>query len=237
MTQSVTFDDVRKMFEEMIREDRERRAETIREDRERWAENDRQLREQREKHDREAQEQREKHDRDLQAMGEEREQRHLEYEREHAETVRVVKEVSRQIDQLGSRWGEFVEGMVAPACETLFEERGIPVHLVHQRVRAKYPGNRHMEIDLLVVNSSAVVLVEVKSKLRHEDVGDHLERMAHFKEFFPLYEDFQVFGAVAGIVIEENVDRYAMNEGLFVIVQSGESVALANPPEFEPQAW
>ncbi|MBF0342157.1 MAG: hypothetical protein HQL95_14525, partial [Magnetococcales bacterium] len=32
-----------------------------------------------------------------------------------AETDRKIKEVSRQVGNLGSRWGEFVEGIVAPA--------------------------------------------------------------------------------------------------------------------------
>ncbi len=155
----------------------------------------------------------------------------------NAETERVVKEVSRQIGQLGGRWGEFVEGMVAPACETLFLDRGIPVHRVYRRVKAKYPGNRHMEIDLLVVNTDGVVLVEVKSKLRVEDVREHLTRLAEFKGFFPEYADKRVMGAVAGIVVEEHVEGFAMNEGLFVIVQSGEAVKLANDKEFNPRIW
>ncbi|MBF0612135.1 MAG: hypothetical protein G8345_13035 [Magnetococcales bacterium] len=57
-------------------------------------------------------------------------------------------------------------------------------------------------------------------------VREHLARLAEFKEFFPRYAECTVLGAVAGIVMDENVDRYAMNEGLFVIVQSGEPVNL-----------
>ncbi|MBF0308600.1 MAG: DUF3782 domain-containing protein [Magnetococcales bacterium] len=219
MSQTVTFDDVWKMFQEMVRENRERNAEFDRKLQERSAEFDRKLQERSAEFDRENRE------------------RSAEFDRKFQETERVVKEVSKQVGALGSRWGEFVEGLVAPACEKLFLERGIPVHTVSQRVRCKRPGNRHIEIDLLVVNSDVVVLVEVKSKLKHEDVRDHLERLAQFKSFFPEYADKQVMGAVAGITIEENVDRYAMNEGLFVIVQSGESVNLANSPDFQPRTW
>ncbi|MBF8274899.1 MAG: DUF3782 protein [Magnetococcales bacterium] len=160
-----------------------------------------------------------------------------ETDRKLQETGRIVKEVSRQIGQLGGRWGEFVEGLIAPACETLFLDRGIPVHRVYPRAKAKYPGNRHMEIDLLVVNTDAVVLVEVKSRLREENLREHLTRLAEFKEFFPEYANKRVMGAVAGIVMEENVKRFAMNEGLFVIVQSGETVTLANDIQFIPKTW
>lgn len=44
-------------------------------------------------------------------------------------------------------------------------------------------------------------------------------------------------GAVAGIVIEEGVDRFAYREGLFVIAQAGDTVRLLNDGEFVPKAW
>ncbi|MBF0153542.1 MAG: DUF3782 domain-containing protein [Magnetococcales bacterium] len=153
------------------------------------------------------------------------------------ETNKKVKEASVLVGRLGDRWGDFVESLVAPACETLFAERGIPIHKVSPRVKAKLPGNRHMEIDLLVVNTDTVALVEVKSKLRSEDVRDHLTQLAEFKDFFPEYADRRVMGAVAGIVIEEGVDRFAMNAGLWVIVQSGDSMHLANDTAFVPRTW
>ncbi|MBF8272253.1 MAG: hypothetical protein HW380_1358, partial [Magnetococcales bacterium] len=47
----------------------------------------------------------------------------------------------------------------------------------------------------------------------------------------------RVMGAVAGILINKDVDKFAMNEGLFVIVQSGDSVKLANDGKFVPRTW
>ncbi|MBF0157491.1 MAG: hypothetical protein HQL57_09940 [Magnetococcales bacterium] len=94
-----------------------------------------------------------------------------------------------------------------------------------------------MEIDLLVVNTEVVVLVEVKSRLTEDDVREHLTRLAEFKDFFREYADKRIMGAVAGIVIGESVERFAVNEGLFVMVQSGESMQFANDPEFQPRVW
>ncbi len=222
MTQAVTFEDVWKMFQEMVREDRERRAELDR----RMQETDRQMQET----DRRMQET----DRQMQ----ETDRRMQETDRQMQETDRLVKEVSRQVGNLGSRWGEFVEGIVAPACETLFAKRGIPVHRVSPRVKAKSLDNsRRMEIDLMVVNTDSVVLVEVKSRLTAEDVRDHLKRVREFKEFYEGESGAKVMGAVAGILIDNDVDRFAMNEGLFVIVQSGDSVKLANDDTFVPRIW
>ncbi|MBF0099050.1 MAG: DUF3782 domain-containing protein [Magnetococcales bacterium] len=153
------------------------------------------------------------------------------------DTDRKIKEMSKNIERLGGRLGEFVEGLVAPACETLFAQCSIPVHSVSRRVHAKLPGGRNLEIDLLVDNTNVVVLVEVKSKLTVDDVRDHLTKLSQFKEFLPLYAHKKAIGAVAAMVIEENVCRFAISNGLFVIEQAGETLRMANDEQFQPRVW
>ncbi|MBF0296543.1 MAG: DUF3782 domain-containing protein [Magnetococcales bacterium] len=166
----------------------------------------------------------------------ETDRRMRETDRQMQETDLKIKEVSRQLGQLGGRLGEFVEEMIKPACIALFQARGIPVDEVYSRVK-KTVGGKRMEIDLMLANTVAVVLIEVKSHLTVEDVRDHLERLAQFKPFFTKYAHCQVYGAVAGMVIAAEADRFAMNQGLFVIAQSGDSVQLANSPDFVPAHW
>ena len=154
-----------------------------------------------------------------------------------AETDKRISNLSKEIGSLGNKWGEFVENMVAPACVTMFAERGIPVHQISQRVKTKLDGGRSMEIDVLVVNNKAAVLVEVKSTLTVSDVQDHIEDMKQFKDFFPQYKKYRVMGAVAGMIIGDGVDKFAKKQGLFVIVQSGETVTIDNDPDFVPHSW
>ncbi|MEO5341061.1 MAG: hypothetical protein H7837_11200 [Magnetococcus sp. MYC-9] len=175
--------------------------------------------------------------RQFQEMVREDRERRAETDRRFQDTDRKIKEMSKNIDRLGGRLGEFVEGLVAPACKTLFAERGIPVHMVSRRISATLPGGRNMEVDLLVDNTDSVVLVEVKSKLTVDDVRDHLEKMSNFKEFIPLYANKKAVGAVAAMVIEENVCRFAINSGLFVIEQAGETLRMANDEQFQPKVW
>jgi hypothetical protein len=94
-----------------------------------------------------------------------------------------------------------------------------------------------LEIDLLVVNETEAVLIEVKSKLTQGDVDNHLERLAKFKQFMPRYRDVKALGAVAAMVVPEEVARYAYRRGLFVLTQSGESLIILNDPQFQPQTW
>ncbi|PHV62369.1 DUF3782 domain-containing protein [Cyanobacterium aponinum] len=159
-----------------------------------------------------------------------------ETERRMQETDRQIARLSKEIGNLGGKWGRFVENMVAPACETIFLNRGIPVHQVSQRVKKKLDG-RVLEIDVLVTNENHVLVVEVKSSLGVDNVKELIKDLQKFKEFFPEYNQKQVYGAVAGIEIEEGADKYAYRQGLFVLTQSGENVVIVNGAEFQPKTW
>jgi hypothetical protein len=152
------------------------------------------------------------------------------------ETDRRIREVNKQIGDLGGKWGRFVENMVAPACETLFLRRGIPVHQVSQRMKKRLNGQT-LEIDVLVTNENHVLVVEVKSSLGVNDVKDLMDDLRRFREFFPEYAQKQLYGAVAGIEIEEGADKYAYRQGLFVLAQAGEAVSILNDSNFEPRNW
>ena len=152
------------------------------------------------------------------------------------ETDRKLQETTKNVDSLTGKWGKFVEGLVAPAAERLFRERGIRVDRVYQRARARKNGEG-MEIDVLAVDGEHAVLIEVKSTLGIDDVREHIDRLGKFKRFFPEYADRKAVGAVAGIVIDEGVDRFAYKNGLFVIAQSGDTVRVLNDDKFVPKEW
>ena len=147
-----------------------------------------------------------------------------------------ISAVNKQIGDLGGKWGRFVENMVAPACETIFLKRGIPVHQVGQRIKKRLNGQT-LEIDVLVTNADHVLVVEVKSSLGVDDVKALIEDLTQFRQFFPEYNQKQLYGAVAGIEIEEGADKYAYRQGLFVLAQAGEAIAILNNLDFQPKCW
>ena len=163
--------------------------------------------------------------------------RHMqETDRQMKETDRKLKEVTTAIGRLSNRLGEFVEEMVRPAVVRLFQQRGIAVHQVYRGVYAERDGDA-MEIDLLVVNNLDAVLVEVKSELKADDVKDHVSRLGRFKKLCPQYAGFRVMGAVAAMVVPEDTARFAYRQGLFVLVQSGDSMTVGNDDDFTPSIW
>ncbi len=174
--------------------------------------------------------------RKLALSSEETDRRMQETDLQMKETDRKLKEVTKAIGRLGNRLGEFVEEMVRPAVVRLFQQRGIAVHQVFRGAYAERDGDA-MEIDLLVVNSVDVVLVEVKSELKADDVKEHISRLVRFKKLFPQYAGFRVMGAVAGMVVAEETARFAYRQGLFVLAQSGDTVTIRNDADFQPVVW
>jgi len=132
------------------------------------------------------------------------------------ETDKQINRVSQQIGELGNRLGEFVEWQVRPAVVRLFQERGIDVHEFHPDISVKR-DNEGLEIDLLVVNDTDAILVEVKSKLTQRDVDEHLQRLAKFKRLMPRFRDVKALGAVAAMIVPNEVASYACRQGALLV--------------------
>ena len=163
----------------------------------------------------------------------EAERRRAEADRTMEELKKLVRATTEAVNNLTTPLCLFTEEMLEPAVVQLFQERGIDVTQTMSRLKSKRPGAA-MEIDILAVNGSELVAVECKSRLSKDDVDDFLDRLQRFKLAFPQFRDFQVYGAVAGIEIDQGIDSYAYRRGLFVIKQSGETVKIINDVQFQP---
>ncbi len=159
-----------------------------------------------------------------------------EADRRLAEMKKNSANAMRAVEGLTTRWGRFVEELVEPAVIQLFRSRGIDIKETYSRARVKRQGIA-MEIDILAVDETEVVLVECKSRLSKDDVNEFLDNLSKFKQAFPHYKNYQAYGAVAGIEIDEGVDRYAYKKGLFVIKPSGETVEIINDSGFQAKFW
>ncbi|MBF0345697.1 MAG: hypothetical protein HQL06_15895 [Nitrospirae bacterium] len=156
--------------------------------------------------------------------------------KELKDVVAGLRETRETVNALTGKWGNFVVGLVLPATKKMFKERGIVLKNIFKGAESDEEDAK-MEIDILAVNGEYVVAIEVKSTLGVDDVNDHLTRLSKFKQAFPTYADRQVIGAVAGIIINKGVDRYAYQKGLFVIGQSGDTVKILNDGKFKPRCF
>ena len=145
------------------------------------------------------------------------------------------QKLNRLEGMFGLQWGRLVEALVQPNAVSLFQERGIQVHRWHQRSKSQLNGET-MELDIILENSDEVVIVEVKTSLHSNDVQDFLADLRQVKRFFPSYEGYRIYGAVAGLEIGEEAARYAYRQGLFVVQVAGEGMAqMRNDAAFKPR--
>lgn len=159
-------------------------------------------------------------------------------DRQFEKTRRLIEENGQQINALWNRylsqWDRLIEALVEPSSVKLFTDRGINVTMVFPRVHGKKNG-RNFEIDLLLANTGEIVVIEVKTTLKVDDIDHFRGKLDTFADFFPLYKEFKVYGAVAGVQINEGVSEYAYRRGLFVLGLGREGlVRILNDVKFEP---
>jgi len=153
-------------------------------------------------------------------------------------TDRQIQRTDAELGKLSKRMGEVVEFMVAPNLCEKFREFGFNFSQSNQNTIVSDKVNKiSFEIDVKLENYSKAMLVEVKTKPTTEDVKEHLKRLEKMRKYADLHGDKRTFlGAVAGVVIKDNVKKYVLKQGFFVIEPSGEGFNIT-PPNGKPKEW
>ncbi len=153
------------------------------------------------------------------------------------ETAQQMKQTDRRLHDLIGNWGKFVETLVHSSTTRLFREWGLDIVGSTQRMEKVLKDGRGIEIDVVVHDTDTLILVEAKTTLKVQDVIHHVEnRMMVFHEFYPEHRDKKIYGAVAFINCEEDADRFAYKNGLFVLSLTGDGIIeIRNDAGFEPK--
>jgi hypothetical protein len=160
--------------------------------------------------------------------------------RQIKETNRQMKETDRKMGELGNRFGELAEHLVAPSIHEKFNALGYHFDAVSPGgTEIKDPGSEtYAEIDILLQNTGYLVAVEVKSKFQEKDVDAHVKRLEILRRWADKHHDRRkIRGAAAGAIMSREVRHYALKAGLYVIVQTGDTVKIDIPKGFIPRDW
>jgi hypothetical protein len=177
-----------------------------------------------------------------------------EYAAQRKETDRQVKEqwqeTDRRMDELwkktnktlgdlGNRFGEVVEHLIAPNLIEKFNAMDFDFRIASPN--RKYYDSKQQEIaevDVLLENTNTVIAVEVKSKLLASHVYDHIERMDVLRAYADEHNDRRVWlGAVGGALLATDARKAALKAGFYLIEQSGDTVMISVPQGFKPKEW
>ncbi|MDR2176745.1 MAG: hypothetical protein LBP20_01740 [Treponema sp.] len=166
-------------------------------------------------------------------------QRKREIDRQMKETAQQMKETDRRLGDLGLRMGEMAEYLMTPKLHKKFNALGFCFnHSSRNHELRDHGGQRLAEVDLLLENGEYVMAVEVKNRLSAKDVKDHVKRMETLRRVADEHSDKRSYlGAVAGMVVTQQVLDYAVKSGFYVIIPSGSTVDIAVPGDFKPKIW
>ncbi|MDR1048609.1 MAG: hypothetical protein LBL51_02545 [Synergistaceae bacterium] len=155
------------------------------------------------------------------------------------ETDRIVKEAGKQVGKLGNRFGELAEHLVAPSIEEKFNALGFHFEEISADRRIKDDhGQVIAEFDILLENGESIVGVEVKAKPDKDDVTDHERRLEILRERKDKKNDKRrIYGAFGGAIMLQDVKTAALKAGLYVLVQSGDTMKIDVPEDFQPRVW
>jgi chromosome segregation ATPase len=149
------------------------------------------------------------------------------------------KETDQRLGKLGIRLGDIVEHLMTPNLHKKFERLGFSFN--HSSRNHEIHGSDKQslaEIDVLLENGEYAMAVEVKTRLTTEDVKDHVKRMEILRRVADEHNDTRKYlGAVAGAVVTPEASAYALKNGFFVIVPSGETVDIKVPEDSRPRIW
>jgi hypothetical protein len=142
---------------------------------------------------------------------------------EMTETQRVMKELGRRMGAMASNQGDVAEEFFY---NTLFDKPevgGIRFDRVLKNVSGGKPGHQ-AEFDVVMHNGSSMAIVEVKYKVHANDIEQVQRQIESYRDIFPEYKDYKLFGGIAGFSVPDDVARAAREQGLFVLKRKGDLV-------------
>lgn len=155
------------------------------------------------------------------------------------ETDKLVRQVTKQLGELGNKFGSFTEGMAWLSLDKLLRKH-FGMNDVGQRRRATNNGHS-LEIDVLAFDNTGardeVYLVEIKSRLTDAGIEQMLKTVADFPRFFPQLADRKTYGIIAAVDIPDNLRAEVLKQGLYLARISDETFKLAVPRGFKPKAF
>ena len=167
-----------------------------------------------------------------------------------AEYALMRKELNRKIGELTGSIGRMVEHMLGEGILDKFRALGYEVddYTRNHRYRHSKLGIKG-EIDLILHDGDVSILIEVKTTLETSHVRKHLKKIEEYRNHIAtegfvqphvrhLLPNTRFIGAVAGAVVTDEAKDFALENGLYVIVQSGDAVEIVPTPEgFKAKEW
>ncbi len=145
-----------------------------------------------------------------------------------AKTDAQMAKTDAKLDRLAKLYGGVADNQGSSAEEFFFNSLcakpmlgGMSFETVTSNQEAAR-GKQQAEFDIVMFNGKSVAVIEVKYKVHPRDVDKAAENLKRFREFFPAYNNFTLYGAIAGMSIPPESVAAAKEHGLAVLKRVGD---------------
>jgi TPP-dependent indolepyruvate ferredoxin oxidoreductase alpha subunit len=200
---------------------------------ERQKESERQFQASKAEYDRKFQEEQAEYDRKFQ-------EEKAEYDKRQEKLDAQMKELSANVGGVNNSLGDMAEGLMASDLYESFKAHGLDFNQFtgNYKLKEKKTGRTLTEVDMLLVNGTIAMAVEVKTTMTEGDVDKHETRMNILRrESNSLFANRDLYGAMAGVKMSKVARQYAIDKGFYVIELTGDTIKVDMPEGWEPKTW
>jgi len=154
-------------------------------------------------------------------------------------TEKTLKDLSENIGGVNNRLGKLMELLFAGELWKKFDSFGYKFTEQSQNKKFTKDNNVVAEADFWLENGIYAMAVEVKTNLIERDIDNHIRRLDRIRAILDGRGDKRkLTGAIAAVSAKKDILEYAHDKGLFVFVQTGDTVKIAEPPQgFKAREW
>lgn len=155
------------------------------------------------------------------------------------ETDRRLNELGKQIGGLGNKFGSFAEDMGIRSIEKILREKFGMNHSIAPRMRVRRNGSEE-DYDVLAYTVEAPprgMIVEIKSKLREEDILQMKRKMENVFKTMPEHSDKTFQGMIVCVSGTPELKKRVIENGWHLAHIGDDIFELETPPGFVPKTY
>jgi hypothetical protein len=147
-------------------------------------------------------------------------------EAQMAKTDAKLDRIGKQLGDIGHSNGDAAENYFFNSLEDNKKLGKVTFDYISKNVKQR----RHRledEYDIFLENGNAVGIIEVKYKVQKSHIESLLsKKVENFRILFPDYHNYKLYMGIAGLSIDAENEKYATENGLVVLKQKGDIVAI-----------
>jgi hypothetical protein len=154
------------------------------------------------------------------------------------EVDKQIKNLGKEIGKIHRERGSYTEIILMPSIEDLvlntFKHEFFDTNYSRRR------GDDEIQIDAIGFTNSErneVLIIEVKTQLRKEDINQIKKHLKRFDYFYPEHKDKKKYGLIASLSANKKLVEELYQNGIYFAKIKNDILKLEIPDDFQPIAY